>query len=49
VIKANAKAVSDYVKGDKKAFEFLMGQVMRETQKRADFNVVRKVLEKLLK
>ena len=49
VLNENKKAVEDYKNGDKKAFEFLMGQVMRETEKRADFKIAREVLEKLLK
>jgi aspartyl-tRNA(Asn)/glutamyl-tRNA(Gln) amidotransferase subunit B len=49
VIGANAKAVGDYRGGDKNAFNFLMGQIMKKTERRADFVVARKVLEKLLK
>jgi len=49
VMKDNTKAVNDYKSGDKKAFEFLMGQVMRYTDKRADFKIARVVLEKLLR
>ncbi len=49
VIKSNPKAVSDYKAGGKNAFNFLMGQIMRETKKRADFKVAREILEKLLK
>jgi len=48
VVKDNKKAVEDYKNGDKKSFEFLMGQIMRETKKRADFKIAREVLEKLL-
>ena len=48
-VKENKKAVEDYKSGDKKAFEFLMGQIMKETQKRADFKIAREALEKLLK
>jgi aspartyl-tRNA(Asn)/glutamyl-tRNA(Gln) amidotransferase subunit B len=49
VIKANEKAVNDYKAGDKNALNFLLGQIMKETDKRADFKVAREVLEKLLK
>jgi len=49
VVKINGKAVNDYKSGDKKSFEFLMGQIMKETEKRADFKVARSVLEKVLK
>ena len=49
VIKKNKKAVEDYKSGQEKAIFFLIGQVMRETQKRADNNLVKEVLKKLLK
>ncbi len=48
-IKNNAKAVSDYKSGDRKTLNFLIGEVMRATDKRADFKIVREVLKKLLK
>lgn len=48
IVKANAKAVQDYKSGDAKALNFLMGEVMKATQRRADFAVARKLLEKLL-
>ncbi len=46
VIKKNEKAVSDYKNGDKKAIEFLVGQVMRETKEKADAKEIRKIIEK---
>lgn len=49
VMKANTKAVEDFAKGEQNAFNFLLGAIMKETSKRADFVVARKVLEKLLK
>ena len=49
VLKENKKAVDDYVNGDKKAFEFLIGVIMKETGKRADFRIARSILEKILK
>jgi aspartyl-tRNA(Asn)/glutamyl-tRNA(Gln) amidotransferase subunit B len=49
VMKANEKAVSDYKAGDKNALNFLLGAVMKETNKRADFKIAREVLGKLLK
>ena len=49
VIKENTKAVGDYKNGDEKSFNFLIGKVMEKTNRRADFIIVRKVLEKLLK
>jgi len=49
VIKKNKKAVSDYKSGDSSAFNFLMGQVMEATSRRADYKIAREVLEKLLR
>jgi aspartyl-tRNA(Asn)/glutamyl-tRNA(Gln) amidotransferase subunit B len=49
VIKENKKAVSDYKKGDEKALNFLMGEIMKATHKRADYKVARSLLEKMLK
>lgn len=48
VIKINQKAVSDYKKGEKNAVEFLVGQVLAKTKGKADPDVVRNILEKLL-
>lgn len=49
VIKKNNKSVVDYKSGEEKAFHFLMGQVMQATGKRADYRVVKELLEKELK
>jgi len=49
VINENEKAVSDYKNGEAKAINFLIGQVMKLSNKRADFNTARITLEKLLK
>jgi aspartyl-tRNA(Asn)/glutamyl-tRNA(Gln) amidotransferase subunit B len=49
VIKENPKAVSDYKAGKKESLNFLIGQVMQKSKKRADFKVVREILEKKLK
>lgn len=49
MIKENKKAVSDYKKGDEKALNFLMGEIMKATHKRADYKVARSLLEKMLK
>ena len=49
IIKNNGRAVNDYKSGDSKALNFLMGEVMKATNRRADFKVARKVLEKMLK
>ena len=42
------KAVDDFKKGDTKALNFLLGAVMQLSEKRADFSVARKILEKKL-
>ena len=49
VIKANQKSAEDYKSVKKEAFNFLMGEIMKLSERRADFSVARKVLEKLLK
>ena len=49
VIDENAKVVADYKSGDLKALNFLLGEVMKATERRADFVVARKLLEKMLK
>ncbi len=48
VIDNNPKSLKDYKKGKKNAFNFLIGQVMRETRGRANPQIVRKVLEEEL-
>jgi aspartyl-tRNA(Asn)/glutamyl-tRNA(Gln) amidotransferase subunit B len=48
VIKENKKAVEDYKGGKTGSINFLVGQIMRLTNKRADFNVAKKILEKKL-
>lgn len=45
---ANSKAILDYKSGRREAFNFLVGQVMRETKGRGDPNVIRKVLKERL-
>lgn len=49
VISTNKDAVNSYKNGETKSFEFLMGQLMKETNKRADYKVARELLEKTLK
>lgn len=49
IIKENSKAVEDYKNGEEKSINFLIGQLMRVTNKRADFKTAKEVLEKLLK
>jgi len=49
VIKKNGKAVEDYKAGSQNAINFLIGQVMRLSNKRADYKTARDVLLKELK
>jgi aspartyl-tRNA(Asn)/glutamyl-tRNA(Gln) amidotransferase subunit B len=49
IIEKNPKAIADYKSGQEKALFFLMGEVMRETQKRADSKTTLEILKKLLK
>jgi aspartyl-tRNA(Asn)/glutamyl-tRNA(Gln) amidotransferase subunit B len=49
IISDNTKAVQDYKSGQAQALNFLIGQVMRETNKRADFATAKSLLEKKLK
>tara|TARA_Y100000310_G_C20699789_1_gene828632 strand:- start:1901 stop:3271 length:1371 start_codon:yes stop_codon:yes gene_type:complete len=48
VLKKNQKSVDNYKDGQKNALNFLIGQVMHATGKRADYVVVRKLLEESL-
>ncbi len=49
VISQNKKAVDSYNSGDKNALNFLMGQIMNLTNRRADYKVALEVLKELLK
>jgi aspartyl-tRNA(Asn)/glutamyl-tRNA(Gln) amidotransferase subunit B len=49
VISENKKAVEDYKNGEDKAINFLIGQVMKLSNKRADFKTAKEVLEGMLK
>lgn len=49
IIKNNKKTVTDYKRGNKQSFNFLMGEVMKATNKQADFQIVRKILENELR
>jgi aspartyl-tRNA(Asn)/glutamyl-tRNA(Gln) amidotransferase subunit B len=49
IIKENPNAVIDYKEGRKESLNFLIGKVMQKTSKRADFKIVRNLLEKLMK
>ena len=49
VIENNKKAVDDYKKGDEKIVNYLMGEVMKATNRRADYKISKSLLEKMLK
>jgi len=49
IIKKQSKSVNDYKSGNKQAINFLIGKVMQATNKSADYQIVRKILEKELK
>ncbi len=48
VLNKNQKAVQDFKAGEKKALDFLIGHVMAATKGRADNNLVREILQKLI-
>ena len=47
-IKANPKAVSEFLSGKKPAIMFLVGQVMKKTKGKANPKVVKDMLERFL-
>ncbi|MBI2044223.1 Asp-tRNA(Asn)/Glu-tRNA(Gln) amidotransferase subunit GatB [Candidatus Pacearchaeota archaeon] len=49
VIKENLKAVQDYKSGKQETLNFLIGQVMKQSNKRADFRIAKEILLKLLR
>lgn len=49
ILAVNKESVDTYRAGDTKVLNFIMGEVMKATNRRADFAVAKKVLEKLLK
>lgn len=49
VVKQHPKAVQDFKSGETRALNFLIGQVMKLSNKRADFITAKKILEKKLK
>tara|TARA_Y100000310_G_scaffold345160_1_gene462275 strand:+ start:12720 stop:14099 length:1380 start_codon:yes stop_codon:yes gene_type:complete len=49
VLKKNKQAIEDYKKGEEKALNFIVGQVMRETKGQAKPEVVRKILIEKIK
>lgn len=48
-IKNQPKAVADYKNGNSNALNFVLGEVMKLTNKRADFKAAKKILEEMLK
>ncbi len=48
VIKENKKAVEDYKSGNQNSLNFLIGQVMKKSSRRADFEVARSCLLKFI-
>lgn len=49
IISKNPKAVESYKKGESNVLNFLMGQIMSLTHKRADFKIARSLLLEMLK
>jgi aspartyl-tRNA(Asn)/glutamyl-tRNA(Gln) amidotransferase subunit B len=49
VIQENEKAVKDYLAGNEKSFEYLIGEVMKKTKGRADPKLAREILLDSLK
>jgi len=48
IIDKNKKAVEDYKAGEQNALNFLMGQIMKESNRRADYKTARQLLQKLI-
>ena len=49
VIKENPQAVKDFKDGKKESLNFLLGQIMKHSNKRADYKTSKEILKKLLK
>jgi aspartyl-tRNA(Asn)/glutamyl-tRNA(Gln) amidotransferase subunit B len=49
VMKENPKAIQDFKAGEQKAISFLIGEVMKKSNRRADFKSVREIIIKLIK
>jgi aspartyl-tRNA(Asn)/glutamyl-tRNA(Gln) amidotransferase subunit B len=49
VLKNNPKAISDYKAGQKEALNYLIGEVMKASKRKADFKTAKSMLEKLIK
>ena len=48
VIEKNKQAVSDFKAGKKEALNFLLGEIMKESERRADYNTAREMLIKVI-
>ena len=48
IISKNLHAVRDFKSGKKESLNFLLGQVMKHSNKRADYKTAKEILEKLL-
>jgi len=48
VVDGNKKAVEDYLKGEQKSFQFLVGQVMAKTKGQANPQEINRILKKLV-
>jgi len=46
ILNKNQKAVQSYKEGEQKSFNFLMGQVMQATNRRADYQIAQEILKK---
>ena len=49
ILKKEYEAIKDVKKGNKKALEFLIGEVIRKTGKRVDGKTIRSVLKEKIK
>jgi aspartyl-tRNA(Asn)/glutamyl-tRNA(Gln) amidotransferase subunit B len=49
VLEKNPKAVEDYKAGQKEALNYLIGEVMKASKRKADFKTSKAILEKLIK
>lgn len=49
IIKSNKKAVQDYKSGNKSALNFLMGEIMKKSQRRADYKTTLEILKEKLR
>ncbi len=49
ILSQNQKSVQDYKSGEAKALNFIIGKVMQKTNKRADFNAIKRILESKLR